>query len=109
MMMGNQPGEVSIVVTTTDQSFLTPVNFESRRNTGDKDELTDLVRQTSRRPSGIVAIHHRPSILLAQRKFIMDLFSSPNGSTRSLNVSATVLKENHRENIQKMRNRRMGK
>jgi hypothetical protein len=108
-MKDNQTGEVSIVVTTNDQSnYLSPVHFESRRNTASQDELGDLVMQTSRRPSGIVALH-RPSVFLAQRKFIMDLFTSPNGSSRSLNAPTSVLKENHMANVQKMRNRRMGK
>lgn len=101
--------EVSIVVTTNDpQNYLTPVNFESRRNTASQDELKDLVLQSSRRPSTMVAIH-RPSIFMAQRKFIMELFASPNGSNRSLNAPTHVLKENHKANIQRQRNRRMGK
>jgi hypothetical protein len=109
-MKDTQTGEVSIVVTTNDQStFLSPVHFESRRNTASQDELGDLVHaHSSRRPSGIVALH-RPSIFMAQRKFIMDLFTSPNGSSRSLNAPTSVLKENHMANVQKMRNRRMGK
>lgn len=109
-MKENQTGEVSIVVTTNDQSnYLSPVHFESRRSTGvSHDELGDLVLQTSRRPSGIIALH-RPSIFVAQRKFIMDLFASPNGSSRSLNAPTSVLKENHMANVQKMRNRKMGK
>jgi len=106
--MKDQPGEVSIVVTTDQTSYLTPVTFESRRNTADKDELSEFVMQQSRRQSGIVAIH-RPSIFVAQRKFIMDLFATPNGSNRSLNAPAHVLKENHMANVQKMRNRRLGK
>lgn len=108
--MNSQPAEVSIVVTSNDQnqSFLTPVNFESRRNTAGQDELGELVLQTSRRPSHVVALH-RPSIFVAQRKFIMDLFASPNGSNRSLNAPTSVLKENHLQNMQKKKNRRMGK
>lgn len=103
-----ETGEVSIVVTTNDQSsYLTPVHYSSRRNTASQDELGDMV-QSSRRPSGIVALH-RPSIFMAQRKFIMDLFASPNGSSRSLNAPTSVLKENHMASVQKMRNRRMGK
>lgn len=101
--------DISIVVTSNDpQNYLTPVNFESRRNTGSQDELKDLVLQSSRRPSTIVAIH-RPSVFMAQRKFIMQLFSSPNGSNRSLNAPTSVLKENHKASVQKKRNRRMGK
>lgn len=108
-MKDNQTGEVSIVVTTNDQStYLSPVHFESRRETACQDELSELMVQTSRRPSGIVALH-RPSIFVAQRKFIMELFASPNGSSRSLNAPTSVLKENHMANVQKMRNRRMGK
>lgn len=110
--MKDQNGEVSIVVTTmssdNQQSYLTPVNFESRRNTASQDELKDLVLQTSRRPSQMIALH-RPSIFTAQRKFIMELFASPNGSNRSLNAPTSVLKENHMANVQKKRNRRMGK
>lgn len=110
--MKDQGGEVSIVVTTSsgcDQnSYLTPVNFESRRNTASQDELKDLVMQTSRRPSQMIALH-RPSIFVAQRKFIMDLFTSPNGSNRSLNAPTHVLKENHMASVQKKRNRMMGK
>lgn len=105
-------GEVSIVVTSGDtQSFLTPVNFESRRNTASQDELKELkelVLQSSRRGSQMLTLH-RPSIFVAQRKFIMDLFTSPNGSNRSLNAPTSVLKENHMANVQKQRNRRMGK
>lgn len=101
--------EVSIVVTSNDpQNYLTPVNFESRRNTASQDELKDLVLQSSRRPSMAVAIH-RPSIFVAQRKFIMELFASPNGSNRSINAPTAVLKENHKATVQKKRNRRMGK
>ena len=107
-MKENQTGEVSIVVTTNDQStYLSPVHFESRRNTASQDELGELMH-ASRRPSGIVALH-RPSIFVAQRKFIMELFTSPNGSSRSLNAPTSVLKENHMQNVQKMRNRQMGK
>lgn len=107
----NNPGggEVSIVVTTNDQqSYLSPVHFSSRRNTADQDELKDLVMQSSRRPSTVIALR-RPSMFVAQRKFIMDLFASPNGSSRSLNAPTSVLKENHMANVQKMRNREMGK
>ena len=105
----NQAGEVSIVVTTNDQqNFLTPVNFESRRNTAGQDELGDFLMTTSRRPSQMIAIR-RPSMFVAQRKFILDLFSSPHGSSRSLNAPTSVLKENHMMNVQKKRNRRMGK
>ena len=102
--------EVSIVVTSNDpQNYLTPVNFESRRNTAaSQDELKDLVLHSSRRASTMVAIH-RPSIFVAQRKFIMELFRSPNGSNQTLNATAAVLKENHKANLQKKRNRRMGK
>lgn len=108
--MKDPNGEVSIVVTTTSdqQSYLTPVNFESRRGTAGTDELKDLVLQSSRRPSQMIAIH-RPSIFTAQRKFIMELFASPNGSNRSLNAPTSVLKENHMASVQKKRNRRMGK
>lgn len=110
--MKDQSGEVSIVVTTGDpQNYLTPVNFESRRNTASQDELKDLMIHAhgSRRPSQGILQLHRPSIFVAQRKFIMELFASPNGSNRSLNAPTHVLKENHMANIQKQRNRRMGK
>lgn len=108
--MKDQTGEVSIVVTTNDQqNFLTPVHFESRRNTLGTEEMKDhFSTHNSRRASGIVAIH-RPSIFVAQRKFIMELFASPNGSNRSLNAPTSVLKENHMANVQKMRNRKVGK
>lgn len=129
LTMKEQGNEVSIVVTTSEpQTYLAPVNFESRRGTvTDQDELSDLMMQTSRRPSGIIGEEcfgfghskqqraysiialRRPSMFIAQRKFIMDLFASPNGSNRSLNAPTSVLKENHMANVQKQRNRRMGK
>lgn len=103
---------ISIMITSDSSSnFLSPtmVSYDSRRNTAKSDdELRDIIVQTSRRPSGIVAIH-RPSVLMAQRKLIMDLFSSHNGSTRSLNAPVNVLRENHMANVQKYRNRQLGK
>lgn len=107
--MKEQQGEVAIVVTTNDRSdsYLTPVHFESRRNTADQDEMNHMMHQ-SRRPSNALALH-RPSIFMAQRKFIMELFATPGGSNRSLNAPTSVLKENHMANVQKARNRRMGK
>lgn len=108
-MKDTNVGEVSIVVTSNDpQNYLTPTNFESRRGTAGQDELGELVLQTSRRPSQMISIH-RPSIFVAQRKFIMELFASPNGSNRSLNAPTSVLKENHMASIQKKRNRMLGK
>jgi hypothetical protein len=103
--------EISIMVTSESSSnFLSPMGFESRCNT-ESEELKDL---------GIVAIH-RPSnqssingattttTLMAQRKFIVDLFSSHHGSTITLNTPINVLRENHLENVQKIRNRQLGK
>jgi hypothetical protein len=109
-MKDTNAGEVQIVLTTNDQStYLSPVHYESRRNTASQDELGELVTvSSSRRPSGVVALH-RPSIFMAQRKFMMELFATPNGSSRSLNAPTSVLKENHMANVQKMRNRRIGK
>ena len=51
----------------------------------------------------------RPSIFMAQRKFIMDFFSSNHGSTRSLNTNPGELREKHKSKVKKMKNRRMGK
>lgn len=103
-----KPPEVSFVVTAADpNNFLAPNSYHSsRRNTAETNELKDLV--PSRRPSGIISLH-RPSQLMAQRRFLMDLLMTPNGSNRSLNVQTNVLKENHLANISKTKNRRMGK
>lgn len=119
----NPAGEVSILVTTSDNidSYLSPVHFESRRGTIDQNEainmsrrasnalvLKDMLMNQSRRPSNALALH-RPSIFMTQRKFILDLFASNNGSTRSLNAPTSVLQENHLANVQKRKNRRIGK
>jgi hypothetical protein len=105
--------QVSIMVTTDNSSYLTPpvVHYDNRRNTtANCDEVKELVvHHSSRQPtSGVVAIH-RPSVMIAQRKLIMDLFSSHNGSTRSLNAPVNVLRENHIAHVQSMKNRRLGK
>lgn len=123
----NQTGEVSILVTTSDRtdSYLSPVHFESRRSTLDQNENGDIIISQSRRPSSALALKemllnqsrrpsnalalHRPSMFVAQRKFILDLFTSPNGSQRSLNAPPSVLRENHLATVQKQRNRRLGK
>lgn len=109
--MNDQVGEVSILVTTENdhrkESFLMPVQFESRRGTSCQDEIASFT-MGSRRPSMAIALR-RPSVFTTQRKFIMDLFASHNGSTRSLNAPTSVLKENHMASIQKARNRKMGK
>lgn len=122
----NQTGEVSILVTTSDRtdSYLSPVHFESRRSTLDQNESGDIISQSrrpssalalkemilnqSRRPSNALALR-RPSMFVAQRKFILDLFTSPNGSQRSLNAPPSVLRENHLATVQRQRNRRLGK
>lgn len=122
----NQTGEVSILVTTSDRtdSYLSPVHFESRRSTLDHNEAGDIVISQSRRPSSALALKEmlnqsrrpsnaialrRPSMFVAQRKFILDLFTSPNGSQRSLNAPPSVLRENHLATVKKQRNRRLGK
>jgi hypothetical protein len=46
---------------------------------------------------------------VAQRKLIIDLFASKYGSSKSLNTNPGDLKEQHKSEIKKMKNRRMGK
>jgi hypothetical protein len=102
-------GEVSIVITTADQTFLSPMNYESRRSTGNTDDLKDyMALQPSPRHSNIVALH-RPSVLTTQRKFILDLFASRHGSTKSLNAPVNEIRANYVASVKRMQNRRFGK
>lgn len=103
--------EASIMVTSESSSnFLaTPaIHFDNRRNTtATCDEVKDLVVHVPRQ-NNTLAIH-RPSVIMAQRRLIMDLFSSHHGSNCSLNAPVNVLRENHIAHVQMMKNRRLGK
>lgn len=104
----DQSGEVAVMVQS--ENILTPqsVHFEPCGGiTMNSDEIKDLVLHRSP-SSGIVALNPS-SILMAQRRFIIDLLSSRNSSTKSLNVSLNALKEKHLASVQKARNRHMGK
>lgn len=86
----------------------TPVTFqEARRSLGSAD-VKDGSLERSRSHSGIVAVP-RQSVFIAQRNFIMELFSSRHGSTTTLNAPMSVLRENHIAHIQRVKNRRLGK
>jgi hypothetical protein len=98
------------MVTTDNGNYLTPqtVQFDTRLNsTQNDDEVKDLVLHKS--PSGIISIGRPTTLMVSQRKFIIDLLSSRSNSTKSINISINGLREKHMAQVQKMRNREMGK
>ena len=98
------------MVTTENINYLSPqtVQFDTRLNTTQNDEeIKDLVLHRS--PSGIISVARPSTLMVAQRKFIIDLLSSRSNSTKSINVSINALRENHLAHVHKMRNREVGK
>lgn len=98
------------MVNTDTINFLTPqtVQFDTRLNpTQNDEEVRDLVLHKS--ASGIISVGRPTTLMVSQRKFIFDLLSSRSNSTKSINISINALRENHMANVQKKRNRDMGK
>lgn len=99
------------MVTTDNINYLSPpaVQFDHRLNsTQNDDEVRDLVLHKS--PSGIISVGRPTTLMVSQRKFIIDLLSSRSNSTKSINnISINGLREKHMAHVQKMRNREMGK
>ncbi|XP_070497252.1 proton channel OtopLc-like [Chironomus tepperi] len=97
------------MVNTDNINYITPqtVQFDSRLNSTQNDEeIRDLVLHKS--PSGIISVGRPTTLMVSQRKFIIDLLSSRSNSKQSINISINALRENHMAHVQKMRNREMG-
>ncbi|CRK92831.1 CLUMA_CG006295, isoform A [Clunio marinus] len=95
---------------TDKQLYLKSIPFDSKSVRSESEDVKDLIVQTFRRASEDLATIHRPSsAFIAQKNFIMELFTSHNGSSRSLDSPSSILKDKHLENIFKEKSRKVGK